>query len=253
MLNAATDPLHQFQISRLIPLRINETLDLSITNSVVFMGLAALAVIVCLGAAARGAMIPNRGQVVAEMMYEFIAKMLRSLAGEEGMRFFPYVFTIFVFILACNLIGMFPYAFTVTSHISVTLTLGLMSFLIVLTVGVARSGLGFFSRFVISGVPWALQPILIPIEIVSFFVRPFTLGVRLFGNMLAGHALLKVLAGFVGALGGLGALGVFAAIFPIIGVVAVTALEFLVAGLQAYVFALLTCLYLSEVVQDHHH
>ncbi len=258
---AATDPLHQFEITRLARLELFG-LDVSFTNSALFMGVgvALLAALFWLGARTDGALVPTRLQSVLEMIYEFVEGMVKTVIGPDGLRFFPIVFTVFAFILAANLIGMFPYAFTVTSHLSVTGALAILVFVIVLGVSLKEQGLSFFKRFFPSGVPLPVLIILTPVEIISFLIRPFTLAVRLFANMLAGHMMLKVLAGFIPLGLGLGATllgpglgGVLAAIGAAFGVVAVTALEFLVAALQAYVFAILTCVYLAEAVHEPHH
>ena len=224
-----------------------------VTAVVLTVGLLALAT-------SRAGLVPGRAQSVAELLYEFVAGMIRSTAGTDGLRFFPFVFTLFIFILMGNMLGMMPYfpapefhGFTFTSHIIVTFALALSVMAIVVGYGVYKHGLKFFSLFFPAGVPWPLYILLTPIEIISFLSRPITLGVRLFANMLAGHILLKVFAGFIVMLGSVGALGVAGAVAPLIMVVALTALEFLVAFLQAYVFAVLTCIYLSDALHPGHH
>jgi F-type H+-transporting ATPase subunit a len=200
----------------------------------------------------RGALVPSRLQSVAEIGYEFIAGMIRDIVGPEGMRFFPYVFAIFSFILVSNLLGMFTIFFTTTSHIAVTMTLALTTITIVILTGLVRHGLGFFKLFLPSGLPWPMYILITPIEIISFLARPITLSVRLFANMLAGHVMLKIFGAFVIGLGGLAGIWKAAAILPLGAAFAITGLEFLVAFLQAYVFAILTVIYLNDVVHMHH-
>jgi F-type H+-transporting ATPase subunit a len=197
-------------------------------------------------------LIPNRLQSVAELSYEFVANTVRQSAGNEGMRFFPFVFTIFMFVLAANLIGLFPYFFTVTAHVIVTASLALTVMAIVVGYGLYRNGLGFFRLFVPSGLPVVLLPFVTFIEVLSFISRPISLSIRLFANMLAGHITLKVFAGFVVALGSAGVVGIAGAILPLIMTVALYALEFLVAFVQAYVFIILTSLYLNDAIHPHH-
>ena len=248
----ANDPIHQFQISKLIPIEVGG-LDFSFTNSSLFM-VATVAVasgFLFLTTSNRG-MVPSRMQSVSEMCYEFVASMLRDGAGAGGMRFFPMVFSLFMFILVANLLGMFPYFFTVTSHIIVTFALAILVIGTVVVYGFMKHGLGFLNLFVPSGVPGLLLPLVVAIEVISFLSRPISLSVRLFANMLAGHITLKVFAGFVTSLGALGALGIGGAILPLIMTVALTGLEFLVACLQAYVFAVLTCMYLNDALHPGH-
>ncbi|MDN2566737.1 F0F1 ATP synthase subunit A [Aquibium sp. A9E412] len=248
----ATDPIHQFQISRWIPIEVGG-LDFSFTNSAAFM----VATVVGAGAflllttSSRG-LVPGRMQSVSEMSYEFVASMLRDAAGTQGMRFFPLVFSLFMFILTANLIGMFPYFFTVTSHIIVTFALAMLVIGTVIVYGFMKNGFGFLKLFVPEGVPGVLVPLVVLIEIVSFLSRPISLSVRLFANMLAGHITLKVFAGFVTTMGAMGAVGVAGAILPLLMTIAITALEFLVAFLQAYVFAVLTCMYLNDALHPSH-
>lgn len=248
----ANDPIHQFKISQWVPLEIG-SLDLSFTNSSAFM----LATVVATGSflmlsTAGRAIIPTRMQSVSELAYEFISGMLRDAAGNGAMKFFPLVFSLFMFILVSNLFGMFPYFFTVNSHLIVTFTLAMLVILTVVVYGLYTHGLKFFGLFAPGGVPAALMPIVVPIEIISFLSRPISLSVRLFANMLAGHITLKVFAGFVVTMGATGAVGVVGAILPLFMTVAITALEFLVAFLQAYVFAVLTCMYLNDAVHPGH-
>ncbi len=254
MISADTDPMYQFKLERLLPFELGG-FDLSFTNSSLWMAVAVALVAGLLWLGTREAqLVPGRFQSVVELFYGFVRNMVESIIGHEGLKFFPIVFTLFAFILACNMIGMWPYAFTVTSHVSVTLALGLLVFVIVLTVGLAKKGpLGFLAKFIPSGTPVAIAPFVFVLELISFLIRPGTLAVRLFANMLAGHSLMKVLASFVPLGLAAGGVGFLAALGSILGVAAVTALEFLVAFLQAYVFAILTCVYLSEVVGEGHH
>jgi F-type H+-transporting ATPase subunit a len=249
----ANDPTHQFQISKIVPIEIGG-MDFSFTNASLFM----VATVACAAgflyfATSQRGLIPGRAQSVAEMSYEFIAGMLREGAGNAGMKFFPLVFTLFMFVLTANMLGMFPYFFTVTSQIIVTFALALLVIGTVVVYGFYKHGLHFLGVFVPSGVPGVLLPLVVAIEIISFLSRPISLSVRLFANMLAGHITLKVFSGFVASLGALGALGVGGAILPLIMTVALTGLEFLVAFLQAYVFAVLTCMYLNDAVHPGGH
>lgn len=248
----SNDPIHQFQISKLIPIEIGG-LDLSFTNSSAFM----LATAVAAGgflyfATTSRALVPGRGQSVAEMSYDFVAAMLRDATGQGGMRFFPLVFSLFTFVLTANLFGMFPYFFTVTSHIIVTFALALLVVGTVVVYGFMKNGAGFLKLFVPQGVPGLLVPLVVLIEVISFLSRPISLSVRLFANMLAGHITLKVFAGFVVSLSSLGAVGILGSVLPLLMAVAITALEFLVAFLQAYVFAVLTCMYLNDALHPGH-
>ncbi len=248
------DPMHQFQIQRVLELPPVAGFDLSITNSSLWMMIAAASVTLFFAAAsAKAAIVPGRLQSVGEMLYELIHDLTDSIIGHEGKQFFPFVFTLFAFILAMNLLGMIPYFFTSTSQLAVTATLGVLTILVVIAVGLARNGLGFFKLFVPSGVPFFVLPLVVVIEIISFLVRPVTLALRLFGNMVGGHVVMKVFGGFVVSLGALGALGVVGALVTLTGTVAITALEFMVAFLQAFVFAVLACVYLNDVVNLHSH
>lgn len=246
------DPMHQFQIQKIVELPTVTVpglgaIDLSITNSVFAMMLAALLVITFYSLAARKAVVPGRLQAVGEMLYGLVDGLAESIIGHEGKKFLPFIFTLFAFVLFMNIQGMFL-VFTATSQLAVTLTLGLMVILTVVAVGFAKNGLKFFKLFAPSGVPWPLYFLLVPIEILSFLIRPITLGLRLFGNMLGGHVVLKIFAGFVIALGGLGVLGWAGSALALTSVVALTALEFMVAFLQAFVFAVLACVYINDVV-----
>ncbi len=258
------DPMHQFEVHKVVDLPDFTlpgvgVIDMAITNSTVAMFVAAGLVILFFAAVtASPKVVPGRLQAVGEGAFTFIDDLATGIIGHDGRKFFPFVFTLFVFILAMNLLGMFT-IFTATSQLAVTLTLALMTFLLVIIVGFAKSGLGFFKLFAPSGVPLYMMPLVVPIEIVSFFLRPVTLSLRLFGNMLGGHVALKVFAGFVvslGALaagGGWGLLGIPGAMLSLGGVIALTALEFLVAFLQAFVFAVLACVYLNDAVHASAH
>ncbi|MGR6431856.1 F0F1 ATP synthase subunit A [Rhizobium sp. PAMB 3182] len=249
----SNDPTHQFLIQKIVPIEIGG-IDFSFTNASLFMvaTVAAASGFLYLSTTRRG-LIPTRMQSAAEMSYEFIASMLREGAGSHGMKFFPLVFSLFMFVLTANLLGLVPYFFTVTAQIVVTFALALFVIGTVLVYGFYKHGFGFLQLFVPSGVPGALLPLVITIEIISFLSRPVSLSVRLFANMLAGHITLKVFAGFVASLGALGALGVGGAILPLAMTVALTALELLVAFLQAYVFAVLTCMYLNDAIHPGGH
>ena len=249
----ANDPIHQFHITKLIPLEVGGV-DLSFTNSALFMTLtvALSAGFLILSTNGRG-LIPGRLQSISEMCFEFVANLLRDSAGSEGMKFFPMVFSLFLFILVSNLFGMFPYFFTVMTHIIVTAAFAVMVIGTVIVYGLMKNGFGFFKLFVPQGVPGALIPVIVFIEVLSFISRPISLSVRLFANMLAGHITLKVFAGFaVSMIATMGAAGYAVALLPIAFTVALTALEFLVAFLQAYVFAILTCMYLNDAIHPSH-
>lgn len=240
----AHNPLAQFEIKTLIPIQIGGV-DASFTNASAFM----VASVVCISAlmilsVRSRALVPGRWQLLAEMAYSFIAKMLTDTVGKEGRPYFPFVFSIFMFVLFGNMLGMLPYSFTYTSHLAVTFAMAAFSFVLVTVVAVAKHGMKFFSFFLPHGVPIAMAPLLIPIEIISYLSRPISLSVRLFANMMAGHTLLKVLAGFVLPLGIFG-------VVPVAGLIAVTGLELLIAFLQAYIFTILTCIYINDAVHLH--
>ena len=249
----ANDPIHQFQIKDLAgPFNVGGY-DISFTNSSLFMGLTVAAITgILLLASAKRELVPGRLQSVGEMWYGMIDNMVNNVLGKDGKPFFPLVFSLFSFVLVANMLGMFPYFFTVTSHVIVTVAMALFVVGLVVVVGIYKHGLGWFKLFVPSGVPMAILPFISLIEIISFLSRPISLGLRLFGNMLAGHIVLKVFAGFVVSLGALGGLGFLGAIAPMAMAVALTALEFLVAFLQAFVFAILTCVYLNDALHTHH-
>ncbi|MGI2035093.1 F0F1 ATP synthase subunit A [Rhizobium panacihumi] len=249
----ANDPIHQFQISKIVPIEIGGV-DLSFTNASLFMvATVAVATGFLYFASASKSLIPGRAQSVAEMSYEFIANMLREGAGSHGMKFFPLVFSLFMFVLTANLLGLFPYFYTITSQIIVTFALAVLVIGTVVGYGFYKHGLHFLKVFVPSGIPGILLPLVVLIEIISFLSRPISLSVRLFANMLAGHITLKVFAGFIVSLAALGPIGIGGAILPLIMTVAITGLEFLVAFLQAYVFAVLTCMYLNDAVHPGGH
>ncbi|HWK95593.1 MAG TPA: F0F1 ATP synthase subunit A [Pseudolabrys sp.] len=247
------DPIHQFQIVNLFPVaKVGDT-QIMFTNSAAFMvaAVAVISIFLLAGAASRS-LVPGRLQSMAELSYEFVANAIRSTAGSDGMRFFPFVFSLFMFILTVNLLGLIPYTFTVTSHIIVTVTLAMSVFLTVLIYGFYKNGLHFFNLFVPKGIPIYILPLIVVIEVISFLSRPISHSVRLFANMLAGHITLKVFAGFVTLLGSAGAVGIVGAVLPLGLVIALTALELLVAFLQAYVFAILTCIYLNDAIHPGH-
>ena len=241
---AGHSPLAQFEIKRWVPIEIG-SLDVSFTNSAAFMSLTVIGVsaFLVLGMR-RHALVPGRWQSMAELSYVFIANLVKDTVGNEGRAFFPFIFTVFMFVLFGNLFGMVPYGFTFTSHIIVTFTMAIVVFLGVTVIALVKHKLHFFTFFMPPGVPLIMAPLLVPIEIISYLSRPVSLSVRLFANMLAGHTLLKVFAGFVVSLGLFGA-------FPLLFIVALTALEIVIAFLQAFVFTILTCLYLNDALHLH--
>jgi F-type H+-transporting ATPase subunit a len=248
-----TDPIHQFELNRILDLNLFGY-DASFTNASLYMVLAAVLITGFLvWAMGQRAMVPSRVQSVAEMGHDFIAGIVRDSLGEEGMRFFPLVFALFSFVFVCNMLGMIPIpgAFTVTSQIIVTAALAMIVFLTVLIVGFAKHGMGFLRLFVPDGVPGYVLPLVVPIEVISFLSRPLSHSVRLFANMLAGHITMKVFAGFIVSLLGAGAFSILAPL-PFLMVLGMTALEMLVAFLQAYVFTMLTCVYLNDALHPHH-
>jgi F-type H+-transporting ATPase subunit a len=249
----AVDPIEQFQIHKIFTLGHIGGQEIAFTSSSAYMFLAVAVIsLLMIGGSAGRQLVPGRIQSVAELSYEFVASMIRSTAGSEGMRFFPLVFSIFMFICVSNVIGIIPYAFTVSSQLIVTAAMALFVFFLVLFYGLYKNGLKFFKLFVPSGVPIFIMPIVVPIEVISFLLKPISHSVRLFANMLAGHIALKVFASFVVMLGTLGILGVFGAVLPLGLTIALTALELLVAFLQAYVFAILTCIYLNDALHPGH-
>jgi F-type H+-transporting ATPase subunit a len=237
-------PLEQFRIERIIPIEIGDV-DVSFTNSALFMLIAAgLAVLFLTLSVQNRSLVPGRWQSIAEILYEFVANMVRSNVGTAGRAYFPFVFSLFMFILFGNMLGMIPYSFTFTSHLAVTLGMAMFIFIATTVLGFVKHGAHFFHFFLPQGTPWYVAPLLIPIEIISYLTRPVSLSLRLFANMTAGHTLLKVFGGFVAGLGIFG-------FVPLAAVVAVTGLEFLIAFLQAYVFTVLTCIYLNDALHMH--
>ena len=245
------DPLHQFEIQPLIPFSI-DGFNLAYTNSALFMTLTVIiATLFMIVGSRQAAVVPGRFQSLAEMFYSFVSNMVRDTAGEEARPYFPFVFTLFAFVLLGNLLGMTPFAFTFTSHIVVTFALALLVILVVTAIGFYRHGLHFLHLFVPPGVPLLLAPLIVPIELVSYLARPISLSVRLFANMLAGHIVLKVIASFVVMLVGAGALGAVGALPLIAFKIGFVGFEIFVALLQAYIFSVLTCVYLHDAVYMH--
>lgn len=243
-----SSPLDQFQIKPIVPIEI-AGLNLAFTNSALWMTVAAAVATFFLVSAASGAkIVPGRLQSAAEVLYEFIAGMVRENVGDEGKKYFPFFFTLFMFVLFGNLVGLIPGAFTFTSHIVVTFTMALIIFLTITLIGFARHGTHFLSLFFPSGAPLATAPILIPIEVISYMSRPISLSVRLFANMTVGHIILKIFAGFVISLG---AFFVIPGVVPFSVLVGIMALEFFVAALQAYIFTILACIYLHDAIHLH--
>jgi len=241
----AIDPMHQFHINTIFPFHIGG-IDASFTNSALWMVIAGVLItLLTVVGMGRRSLVPGRVQSVAELSYEFVANMLRDNVGDAGKSFFPFVFTLFMFVLFTNMLGMVPYSFTVTSHIIVTFALAMFIFVGVTIVGFVVHGWHYFGLIVPKGVPAVMLPLLVVIELISYLTRPISLSVRLFANMMAGHTMLKVFAGFVIAMGWLGGF------LPLAFMVAFTGLEILVAFLQAYVFAILTCIYLNDALHMH--
>ncbi len=251
--DGAHGPMHQFEINRIVELNLFGY-DASFTNSSLFMVAAVAAIIgFMVWAVSPRALVPGRVQSIAEVIYEYVAGIVRENLGDEGMKFFPWVFALFSFILVLNLAGMIPYAFTVTSHIIVTFALAAMVWLVVTIVGFMRHGVGFLRLFVPSGVPFWLMPVIVPIELISYFIRPISHSVRLFANMMAGHTMLKVFASFIVSFGAvLGTSGYLAGLAPLAFMIAFTGLEIVVAFLQALIFTVLTCIYLNDALHMHH-
>tara|TARA_Y100000816_G_scaffold143676_1_gene101860 strand:- start:1347 stop:2081 length:735 start_codon:yes stop_codon:yes gene_type:complete len=243
----ANNPMQQFSVHKIGPEIKIVGVDLSFTNASLFMVISASIIILFLFFGSKEKkIIPGKLQLIAEMFYTFVAKMINDTAGSKAKPYFPFIFSLFMFVLFCNMVGMLPYSFTVTSHIIVTLILALFIFIAVTIIGFARHGFRYLSIFVPSGVPAVLLPLITVIEIISYLSRPVSLSVRLFANMMAGHTMLKVFGGFVISLGLLGGW------LPLSFSVALTGLEILVAFLQAYVFAILTCIYLNDALNLHH-
>ncbi|HIN07375.1 MAG: F0F1 ATP synthase subunit A [Alphaproteobacteria bacterium] len=243
----AINPMHQFEVYRIGPEINLGTVNLSFTNASLFMIISAITILFLLFLGTKKKLlIPSKTQFITEMSYTFIAKMINDTAGSGAKSFFPFIFTLFMFVLFCNMIGMLPYSFTVTSHIIVTFMLAATVFIGVTIIGFIKHGIKYLELFVPKGVPIILLPLIIVIEIISYLSRPVSLSVRLFANMMAGHTMLKVFGGFVISLGLLGGW------LPLGFSVALTGLEILVAFLQAYVFAILTCIYLNDALNLHH-
>ncbi|WAX93449.1 F0F1 ATP synthase subunit A [Aminobacter sp. NyZ550] len=245
-------PIEQFEVKTLIDINIGG-IDLSFTNSSAYMVVTVtLASLLLLVSTRKRALIPDRSQAASEMIYSFVLKMVRDSAGEKGMLFFPLIFALFLFILTANLIGLFPYAFSITSQIIVTFSLAALVFLTVTIYGFYKHGFHFFLLFKPEGVPAALVPIVAPIELVSYLSRPLSHSIRLFAVMLAGGISLKIFAGFIPALAALGFAGVAASVLPLAMTVALTGLKILMCAIQAYVFAMLSCMYINDALHPSH-
>ena len=243
----ATNPMHQFEVYRIGPEINLGAINLSFTNASLFMAMSALTILFLLFLGTKKKLlIPSKLQLVTEMSYTFIAKMINNTAGSNAKAFFPFIFTLFMFVLFCNMVGMLPYSFTVTSHIIVTFVLAALIFIGVTIIGFIKHGIKYLELFIPKGVPFYILPLIVVIEIISYLSRPVSLSVRLFANMMAGHTMLKVFGGFVISLGLLGGW------LPLGFSVALTGLEILIAFLQAYVFAILTCIYLNDALNLHH-
>ena len=243
----STNPMHQFEVYRIGPEIKLGDVDISFTNASLFMTFSAISILLILFIGTKNrSLIPSKIQLITEMSYTFVAKMINDTAGSNAKPFFPFIFSLFMFVLFCNMIGMLPYSFTVTSHIIVTFVLASFVFIGVTIIGFIKHGFKYLKLFVPSGVPMLLLPLIVIIEIISYLSRPVSLSVRLFANMMAGHTMLKVFGGFVISLGLLGGW------LPLSFSVALTGLEILVAFLQAYVFAILTCIYLNDALNLHH-
>jgi len=243
----STNPMHQFNVYRIGPEISLGNVDISFTNASLFMIISALAIIsVFFVGTKRKTIVPTKIQLLTELSYTFVSKMISDTAGSKAKPYFPFIFSLFMFVLFCNMLGMLPYSFTVTSHIIVTFALAAVIFIGVTIIGFANHGVGYLKLFIPSGVPVVLLPIIVIIEMISYLARPVSLSVRLFANMMAGHTMLKVFGGFVISLGIIGGW------LPLSFTVALTGLEILIAFLQAYVFAILTCIYLSDALNLNH-
>jgi F-type H+-transporting ATPase subunit a len=250
---AAANPIHQFEIRDIFPVVKIAGQQIAFTNSAFYMVLAVvLTAALMLGATAGRRLVPTRMQSVAEVLYEFIVDMIRSTAGEQGLTFFALVFSLFMFVLVTNVVALIPYTFSVTSHIIVTASLALLVFVTVIVYGFWKNGLAFLKLFAPSGIPIYILPLIVCIELLSFLARPISHSVRLFANMLAGHITLQLVAGFVTMIGAFGFVGWLGATLPLAFTVALFALELLVAFLQAYVFTILTCIYLNDAIHPAH-
>jgi len=243
----STNPMHQFNVYRIGPEISLGNVDISFTNASLFMIISALAIIsVFFVGTKRKTIVPTKIQLLTELSYTFVSKMISDTAGSKAKPYFPFIFSLFMFVLFCNMLGMLPYSFTVTSHIIVTFALAAVVFIGVTIIGFANHGVGYLKLFIPSGVPVVLLPLIVIIEIISYLARPVSLSVRLFANMMAGHTMLKVFGGFVISLGIIGGW------LPLSFTVALTGLEILIAFLQAYVFAILTCIYLNDALNLNH-
>lgn len=248
------NPMHQFEITPLIPFELGGH-DLAFTNSSMWMLIALGTLTFFFALATAGSsksMVPNRLQLMAEGAYNFIAGMISDNLGSKGKEYFPIIFSLFFFVLACNMLGMIPYSFTVTSHLAVTAALALLVFVLVLIMGFVKHGFHFLHLFIPSGVPGALLPMVVLIELISFLSRPITLSVRLFANMVAGHVMLKVIAGFAIMFATIGGAAWIGTLFPVILNTLMIGFEFFIAFIQAYVFAVLTCIYLKDTLEIEH-
>ena len=244
-------PLEQFSVISLFTLQLGN-INISFTNVALFMVITLILLILVFSFSTKNATIaPNAWQTIIEQLYEFVMTMVQEQIGTKAQKYFPYIFTLFIFILSCNALGLIPYTCTVTSHIIVTLGLASATFIGINIIGLRKHGIHFFSFFLPKGSPFILAPLLILIEIVSYVFRVFSLAIRLFANMMAGHTLLKILAGFGWTMLSMGGIFMFAGFAPIIVVFGLTGLEFGIAFLQAYVFAVLTCIYLNDVLHLH--
>ena len=243
----STNPMHQFNVHRIGPEISLGNVDISFTNASLFMMISALTIItVFFVGTKRKTIVPTKIQLITELCYTFISKMISDTAGSKAKPYFPFIFSLFMFVLFCNMLGMLPYTFTVTSHIIVTFALAAVIFIGVTIIGFVNHGVGYLRLFIPSGVPLFLLPLIVIIEIISYLSRPVSLSVRLFANMMAGHTMLKVFGGFVISL------GIFGGLLPLSFTVALTGLEILIAFLQAYVFAILTCIYLNDALNLKH-
>ena len=242
-----TNPMHQFEVHRIGPEIRLGNIDISFTNASLFMVISSIAILLIFNLGSKkNSLIPNKIQLLAELSYTFISKMISDTAGSKAKPYFAFIFSLFMFVLFCNMLGMIPYSFTVTSHIIVTFILAIFIFISVTIIGFIKHGLSYLKLFVPSGVPLILMPLIVVIEIISYLSRPISLSVRLFANMMAGHTMMKVFGGFVISLGIVGGW------LPLSFSVALTGLEILVAFLQAYVFAILTCIYLNDALNLNH-
>ena len=242
----AANPMYQFNVYRIGPEIKISNIDISFTNASLFMVISSLAILIIFNLGTKRSIIPNKIQLLSELSYSFISKMISDTAGSKAKPYFSFIFSLFMFVLFCNMFGMIPYSFTVTSHIIVTFVLAAFIFIGVTIIGFIKHGLGYLKLFVPSGVPMVLLPLIVVIEVISYLSRPISLSVRLFANMMAGHTMMKVFGGFVVSLGIVGGW------LPLGFSVALTGLEILVAFLQAYVFAILTCIYLNDALNLHH-